>query len=125
MNFPGRFAPDPKHTTTTEWGSLAWMVNSRLVQDAEMTVGLVTINVGYGNPVHIHPNCEEIVYVVAGRCDQIIAGKSCPLKVGEGLVIPRNAEHYSINTGDEPLVVLVCYSSPDRQTIFLDGGSEG
>jgi len=124
MKPSGWFAPDVKNTTTTDWGSLAWMVNSRLVEGAEMTVGLVTINAGYSNPPHVHPNCEEIVYIISGRCDQFLAGERSSLQVGQGLVIPRGVEHYSTNTGDEPLVVLVCYSSPNRETIFAGGVSE-
>lgn len=124
MKSSGRFAPEAKNTTVTEWGSLAWMVNSRLIQGAEMTVGLVTIDIGHSNPSHVHPNCEEIVYVVAGQCDQILAGERIPLEIGQGLVIPRGIEHSSTNTGEEALKVLVCYSSPDRETIFADGGAE-
>lgn len=124
MKSSGWFAPEEKNTTVTDWGSLAWMVNSRLVEGAEMTVGLVTIKVGHGNPTHTHPNCEEIVYVVAGKCDQYLGDERFSLETGQGLVIPRHIEHYSVNTGDEPLVVLVCYSSPDRETIFRDGDFE-
>jgi quercetin dioxygenase-like cupin family protein len=123
MKISGWFAPEASTKIITEWGSLIWMVNAALMERVEMTVGLVTINVGRSNPPHVHPNCEEIVYIVSGKCEQYVGDQPTELTVGEGMVIPRHIEHYAVNTGDEPLVVLVCYSSPNRETTYRDGSA--
>jgi quercetin dioxygenase-like cupin family protein len=96
-------------------------VNSEFVEGSEQSLGLVTIKPGSSNPPHTHPNCEEIVYVLSGRCEQQVGEDRTSLKAGEGMVVPREVEHCSVNTGQEPLVVFVCYSSAYRETIFRDG----
>lgn len=119
------FSSDEAETTMTSWGSLTWMVNDDLINGAELTMGIVTIDKGRSNPPHVHPNCEEIVYVLAGKCVQHVGGESSELTAGQGMVVPSNVRHHAVNTGEETLIVLVCYSSPFRETIFFDDSETG
>lgn len=108
------FSRDTAHRVNAPWGSLTWLVNAELVSGAEQTIGVVTIQPGHSNDAHRHPNCEEVIYVMSGQCDQRVGDSIRPLTAGEGVVIPRGVPHSSINTGDEVLNVLVSYSSPSR-----------
>ena len=48
------------------WGAIKWLCNDQIDPDAEMTFGIVYLNAGEGNPLHYHPNCEELIYVLSG-----------------------------------------------------------
>jgi quercetin dioxygenase-like cupin family protein len=103
-----------------DWGTLQWLANGRTVPGCEQTFGVSTIGPGRRNPLHYHPNCEEILYVVAGRCDHTFDGETVSLAAGDAIVIPRGVRHNLVNTGDEDVVCVISFSSPDRQTVFLD-----
>lgn len=103
-----------------DWGTLQWVCNSKLIPGAEQTVGLATILPGKQNPVHYHPNCEEVLYVLSGQGTQSYDGRTLPLKAGMTIRIPAKVKHNLVNTGTEPLRTLVSFSSGDRQTFWAE-----
>lgn len=102
------------------WGSLKWVCNEKLAPGAQQTVGLATILPGHGNPLHFHPNCEEVLYVLSGCGTHTSEGHTIELKPGTTLCIPVGVKHKLTNTGSEPLKTLVTFSSGDRKTVFLE-----
>jgi mannose-6-phosphate isomerase-like protein (cupin superfamily) len=100
------------------WGTLQWVCNQKLMPGSEQTVGLATIFPGKQNPVHYHPNCEEVLYVLSGQGLQSYDSRTIQLKAGMTIRIPRQVKHNLRNTGAETLRVLVSFSSGDRQTVF-------
>jgi mannose-6-phosphate isomerase-like protein (cupin superfamily) len=101
------------------WGTLQWVCNEKLMPGSAQTVGLATILPGKRNPVHHHPNCEEVLYVISGQGLQSFDGRTIELKAGMTIRIPANVKHNMVNTGTETLRTLVSFSSGDRQTVFL------
>lgn len=101
------------------WGSLQWVCNEKLMPGAAQTVGLATILPGKSNPVHYHPNCEEVLYVISGQGLHSYDGRTIPLKAGMTICIPANVKHNMVNTGTETLRTLVSFSAGDRKTVFL------
>jgi mannose-6-phosphate isomerase-like protein (cupin superfamily) len=101
---------------TFPWGEIRWIWNSKIDQNAEQTLGHVTILPGKKNTFHAHPNCEELLYVLEGECDHWIDDEKYHLKPGMTINIPRDSEHYAITTSKEPLRALIFYSTPDRET---------
>lgn len=102
------------------WGTLQWLSNEKLSPGAAQTVGLATILPGQRNPVHYHPNCEEVLHVLSGRGVHSYDGRTIELKVGMTIRIPAGVKHNMINTGPETLRTLISFSSGDRKTVFLD-----
>jgi mannose-6-phosphate isomerase-like protein (cupin superfamily) len=102
------------------WGTLQWVCNEKLMPGAAQTVGLATILPGKHNPVHYHPNCEEVLYVISGEGLHSYDGRTVPLKAGMTIRIPAKVKHNLVNTGTETLRTLVSFSSGDRQTVFLE-----
>ena len=100
------------------WGTLQWVCNEKLMPGSAQTVGLATILPGKWNPVHYHPNCEEVLYVIAGQGLHSYDGRTIPLKAGMTIRIPAKVKHNLVNTGTETLRTLVSFSSGDRQTVF-------
>ncbi|MHB1037306.1 MAG: cupin domain-containing protein [Pirellulales bacterium] len=104
----------------SEWGTLQWICNGKLMPGAAQTVGLATILPGKRNPVHYHPNCEEVLYVIAGQGLHSYDGRAVALKAGMTIRIPAKVKHNMVNTGKETLRTLVSFSSGDRKTVFLE-----
>jgi quercetin dioxygenase-like cupin family protein len=102
-----------------DWGALQWLAGGRTVPGCEQTFGVSRIGPGQKNPLHYHPNCEEILYVVSGRCDHTFDGETASLEAGDAIVIPQGVRHNLVNTGDTDVVCIISFSSPDRETIFL------
>jgi mannose-6-phosphate isomerase-like protein (cupin superfamily) len=102
------------------WGTLQWVCNEKLMPGSAQTVGLATILPGKHNPVHYHPNCEEVLYVISGQGLHSYDGRTIPLKAGMTIRIPAKVKHNLVNTGTETLRTLVSFSSGDRKTVFLE-----
>ena len=104
----------------SSWGTLQWLCNAKLIPGAQQTVGLATTLAGKSNPIHFHPNCEEILHVLSGQGTHSIEGRTVALRAGMTIRIPPGAKHNLVNTGTEPLKTLVAFSSGDRKTVFLE-----
>ena len=101
------------------WGTLQWACNEKLMPGSVQTVGLATILPGKRNPVHYHPNCEEVLYVISGEGLHSYDGRTVALKAGMTIRIPAKVKHNMVNTGTETLRTLVSFSTGDRKTVFL------
>ena len=97
------------------WGELTWLINSALVPGANMTLGTCVIQQGQSNPLHRHPNCEEVLVVTSGRCVKRVGNETVELGPGESVVIPQGMPHQATAIGDEPMTCVIAYNSPDRQ----------
>ncbi len=102
------------------WGELAWLVGAEQMPEAEQTFGVVTIAPGNRNPLHRHPNCEELLYVLSGACDHKLGDAMFHLTPGTVIRIPRGVPHWAQCTTDEPLVAVISFSSAERRTENLD-----
>ncbi len=100
------------------------MMSSELDQGAEQTFGIVQINAGQRNPLHKHPNCEEILYVLSGSFENVMDGKTVVMHAGDIVRIPRNTPHQGINNTKEPMRAVISYSSGTRQMVALDAQTE-
>jgi mannose-6-phosphate isomerase-like protein (cupin superfamily) len=110
---------DESQAVGTSWGTVSWLINAEVTEGAEQTFGVVTINPGHSNPLHLHPNCEEILYVVSGTCEHRLGEATVALSPGMAICVPRGTPHCARTTSPERLVVVVSFSSPDRQTVNL------
>lgn len=102
------------------WGTLQWLCNDKLSPGAPMTVGVSHIGPGQRNPLHYHPNCEEVLYVLAGTGRHSLDGEEFDLRPGSLIRIPIGAKHNLVNTGPDILSCLVAFSSGQRETVFLE-----
>jgi mannose-6-phosphate isomerase-like protein (cupin superfamily) len=107
-------------TETFEWGTLTWLCNAKLSPGAMQTVGLCHIHPGRVNPVHFHPNCEEVLHVLAGTGQHSFDGESTELRAGMTIRIPSGVKHNLTNTGNVPITCLIAFNSGERETVFLN-----
>jgi len=106
------------------WGWIRWMMNSELDPGAQQTFGIVQINAGQRNPLHKHPNCEELLYVLSGSFENVMGGKTVVMHAGDIVRIPANTPHQGINNTKEPMRAVISYSSGTRQMVALGAETE-
>ena len=75
---------------------------------------------GGATPPHRH-DCEEVVLVERGRGELRLGGSAKPFGPDNTLVIPRNADHQIVNTGDEPLHVIGIFATAPVEVFLPDG----
>jgi quercetin dioxygenase-like cupin family protein len=111
----------PKESTEHlpfEWGHLTWFANRALGNSDKLTLGRCVLKPGMSNPRHYHPNCTELLVVLSGR----IMHTSGPdeerqMETGDVVSIPANNWHCARNIGDCEAVLLIAFTSADRETI--------
>ncbi len=108
---------DCREVEETPWGRLVWMVAGRLGNSATMTVGTCYISAGMANPRHSHPNCDEVLHVLHGEIEHSLNDDVFPMAAGDTVSIPLGTVHNARNVGDEEAVLLIAFSSADRQTV--------
>ena len=101
------------------WGALHWLTSAATNGARELTLGHTVVEAGGRNPLHRHPNCEEVLYVLGGEIEHIVEGApNMRMKAGEAILIPRNLKHQAINVGTGKAELLVAFSSAHRETII-------
>ena len=103
------------------WGGIKWLMNQEADAEAEQTFGLVYINAGQENPPHYHPNCEEILYVLSGRCVHTYGDDKYELGPGDMIRVPSGVVHHAVTKGWEPVRAIISFSAGARATVFLEG----
>ncbi len=106
--------------TPLSWGQLVWLIGEEHTPGAEQTLGVVTIQPGKRNPLHQHPNCEELLYVLEGEADHKLGDEMYRITAGDVIRIPRGVPHWARATGDTPLVAIISFSAADRRTENLE-----
>ncbi|MHC4402644.1 MAG: cupin domain-containing protein [Planctomycetota bacterium] len=102
------------------WGWIRWLMNDKLSPGSEMTFGLVEVGAGQNNPAHIHPNCEEHLYMLSGSCKHRIGDRTLLLVAGDLLRIPRGVPHAAEVVGKVPMKAVIVYSDGNRQFVLAD-----
>ncbi len=101
-----------------DWGTLQWLANGGL--GAAQTVGVCQLFAGKANPLHYHPNCEEILYVQQGMGKHLLDQEWIPVRAGSVVRIPVGMKHKLVNDGPDTMITFIAFSSADRQTVFLE-----
>ncbi len=122
-NLPGkRFVrPDDVETQVFDWGAIKWYSEPNVTATDRFTMGVVILEPGKGHARHNHPGCEEILYIVSGRGDQMIdLGEEVwePVQAGDMVHIPADVYHSTINTGWEPLKLVAIYCPPGPEAFL-------
>ena len=104
-------------TVSTSFGALEWKMAADTHPGAEMVLGICTIEPGQRNPLHSHPDCEEILYVIEGECEHRMGEEVFALSRGDAIRIPRGVRHWARNTGEGKLTALIVFSSGVRTAV--------
>lgn len=100
----------------TAWGRLVWTASGAVGNSTKMSVGRSTIRAGMENPRHRHPNCDEILHVIAGQVEHMQDDQHCVLNPGDTVCIPKGVWHQARALGNIDADIVICFDSPDRLT---------
>lgn len=103
-----------------DWGTLQWLCNGEIMPGTTQTFGICHLHSAKSNPLHYHPNCEEILHVLQGHGKHLLDDDWVTVRPGTTVRIPIGMKHQLVNKGAEPLVTIIVFSSAERQTIFLE-----
>lgn len=115
---------DDQQAHQFSWGSIQWLCSGGLFPDAQQTFGFVQIKPGQKNPLHHHPNSDEVLYLLEGELSHSLGDEVYHLVPGMSIHIPQGVPHDAINTGDQVARMLVAYPTADRQVIMHEEGEE-
>jgi mannose-6-phosphate isomerase-like protein (cupin superfamily) len=99
------------------WGHLTWYASRELGNSQTMTVGEAVIRPDQQNPLHYHPNCDEVLHVVRGHILHRLGDRTAEMKAGDTVTIPTGVRHNARNIGTEDAVLAISFSSADRQVV--------
>jgi quercetin dioxygenase-like cupin family protein len=88
--------------------------------DRSVREQIATWDSGKGNVEHIHPNCEEIVFVIQGEVEHTLGDQRTALQAGDLIIIPRNTPHRVFNAHAATAKTFIVFSSPDRQFVPIE-----
>ncbi len=62
---------------------------------------------------HLHYGYEECIYVLKGEGRTLCESGELALKAGDIVLMPAEEKHVTRNTGNEPLILLCFFPTPD------------
>ncbi len=106
------------------WGYMQWLCNDTMFDGAQQTFGYVEINPGSKNTRHLHPNSDEVLYLLQGELAHSLGDEVHQVTQGMAIHIPQGVPHDAINTGTVVARMLVSYPTADRQVVLCEEGQE-
>lgn len=117
-------AADGEDAIPFPWGSIQWLCSGQIYADAQQTFGFVQIKPGMKNPLHHHPNSDEILYLLEGELLHSLGSDVYHLKPGMSIHIPQGVEHDAKNPSEVVAKMLVAYPTSDRRVVMGEEGEE-
>ena len=97
------------------WGTLTWLASEPLLGCPQLTLGRVVIRRGEQNPRHSHPNCQEVLHLLAGELDHEVGGQWVRLVAGDTLVVDVGVPHHARSVGEVDAEMIVAYDTGRRE----------
>jgi mannose-6-phosphate isomerase-like protein (cupin superfamily) len=75
---------------------------------------LVLMSIPMGSDIgeETHPNTDQLLFLVDGEGEAIVAEQTTPFKKNEVVFVPAGTKHNFKNTGDDDLKIFTVYSPP-------------
>lgn len=109
--------PDDYLVEEMPWGRLIWRVSAERGNSTTMTVGECIIFPGAQNGRHLHPNCDEVLYVASGSIVHSADEERTEMNAGDIISIPSGVVHNARNVGDTDAHLIISFSSAYRESV--------
>lgn len=104
-----------------DWGTIKFLSEPLVTGAERFSFGMVVLEPGKGHDRHNHPGAEEIIFVMSGEGMQMVDDQPPVLvRSGASIYIPADSYHSTLNTGWEPLRLLVVYSPAGPERLLRD-----
>lgn len=108
-------------TLAFEWGVVRMLSEPQVTGAQRHSFGVVEVLPGGGHTRHNHPGAEEIIYVLSGEGEQMV--DDCPpvrISSGACVFIPDGIYHSTLNTGSEPMRLIIVYSPAGSERLLRE-----
>jgi quercetin dioxygenase-like cupin family protein len=96
------------------FGEMRWLLNGDRSPGTAFTLGEVTIHAGRKNPLHVHDNAEEVLFLIEGTLEHRVGDETFTLHPGDVIRVPRGVPHDARSTGDGDARMVVAFDHPHR-----------
>jgi oxalate decarboxylase/phosphoglucose isomerase-like protein (cupin superfamily) len=112
---------DDVESLVFDWGTIKFLSEPEVTGVESFSFGMVVLAPGQGHERHNHPGVEEIIFVMSGEGEQMVDDQP-PVQVrpGASIFVPADVNHSTVNTGWEPMRLLVVYSPPGSERGLRD-----
>ena len=104
-----------------DWGAIEWLAGAEVGNSTELALARLRVQPGKSGDTHVHRNCEESIYVVAGEVECGIGERRLRMSPGACAVVPRGAVHTIRCVSDAPAELLLGYSAAQRDYALAKG----
>jgi oxalate decarboxylase/phosphoglucose isomerase-like protein (cupin superfamily) len=102
-----------------DWGVIHMLAHEKITGGKTFSFGHVVLQPGQGHVRHNHPTADEVIYVLSGTADQMLDDQpAVPVKPGDCIWIPEGVYHSTINTGTDPVHLIVVYAPAGAEQVL-------
>lgn len=99
---------------------ITWLLKTARKESEYASVCIVEIEPSMRvKPSHLHPDGEEVVYIVSGKGKALIGDQISVISPGSLVYFPQGVPHMLWNTGKE-LMKGVCFYAPSKEEIIYE-----
>lgn len=112
---------DDVDTLAFDWGKIRMLSDERSTGATSFSFGSVELAAGRGHTRHNHPDADEIIYVVEGEGEQMLADQpAVRVTTGDCIWIPRGVFHATVNRGAGVMRLIVVYAPAGAELALRD-----
>jgi quercetin dioxygenase-like cupin family protein len=101
------------------WCINEWLCKPELVEAKQLQICRCQLQSGKGHDFHVHPELEEVIYVIDGELEQWVEREKHVLLPGELAHIPAGIVHASFNESAQSCTFLAILSPGSQQGPFM------
>lgn len=94
--------------------TMDWLVDDSIIAGAGLSVARMTLKPGIRSEGHSHPNCTEVIHLIAGRVEQSVGAERFTMEPGDSAFVPPGCFHRTHNVGNGDATMIVAYSAGTR-----------
>lgn len=94
--------------------AMDWLVDDSIVAGAGLSVARMTLKPGIRSEGHSHPNCAEVIHLIAGRVELTLGAERFAMEPGDSAFVPPGCFHRARNVGDGDATMIISYSAGTR-----------
>ena len=104
-----------------DWGTVKVLSEPQVTHAELSSFAMAVLEPGKGHDRHNHPGSEEIIFLISGVGQQVIDDQPpVTIRPGASIYIPAGVYHSTLNTGWEPMRLLVVYSPAGPERLLRD-----
>jgi oxalate decarboxylase/phosphoglucose isomerase-like protein (cupin superfamily) len=112
---------DDVETLLFDWGTIKVLSEPQVTKSEQTSFAMAVLDPGKGHDHHNHPGSEEIIFLMSGVGQQMVDDQPpVTIRPGASIYIPAGVYHSTLNTGWEPMRLLVVYSPAGPERLLRD-----